>query len=315
MIPFLSQRLGDGAGCLALAHIHPDADALGSLCAMQIMFPAMIVMLHDSAPPVIARHASHLATFRTADEILPQLKQATTILILDCSEPQRTGLPADVLAQIEDRTIVIDHHTTSVPFGETVRLPDAPSTTAILFDLFRDRVDARAATWLYYGLLGDTLGFRVSTVTPALYRLAAEMLAAGADHASAVERAFLSATLRELCDGAAAMVRWVRPVGNEKAIIALDHSTPPDQGYTVLRTVQHAADIRYVVLLTEREDPDGRRSVRGSVRARPPYTALPLATRFGGGGHLLAAGFTVPGSLAEILPEVERAMHDESPPT
>lgn len=309
----LASTIGDGANWVALSHVSPDGDALASLSAVAVLCPAMTVVLHDSAPPVIARNAGHLRRFWNEEEIAAELRAATGVLILDCSEPARTGLSPELLAEIEGKAVVIDHHTTDVPYGKTFRDPTAPSTTALIFGLFRERMTPEAATWLYYGLLTDTIGFRIAEVTDGVYWLAASLLNAGADHAVALNRAFFSATLAEIQAGARALIELIQPIGEGKALIALDRGMPADAGYAAMRRAQEAADIGCVVLLTEKEDANGQPVVRGSVRARAPFTALPFAARYGGGGHRMAAGFTIPGTLAEVLPQVAAALRMYTP--
>jgi phosphoesterase RecJ-like protein len=304
----LERRFRDGEGWIALAHVEPDGDALASLSAVQLLFPGITALIHASAPPVIARHAHHLLTFRYEAEIASDVQHAAGVLILDCSDPQRTGLSQGLLQSIEQKAVVIDHHTTNIPFGWSIRWPEAPSTTAMLFHLFRHRMFPEAATWLYYGLLTDTLGFRIQGMSRDWYHLAADMLNAGADHATAIQRAFFAATLDEIREGAKTLLDLVHPIGQGKAMIALDRTIPADSGYAALRRVQEAADIRCVVLLTEQELPNGHVIVRGSVRARPPFQALPIAEQFGGGGHVLAAGFKIAKPLHEVQPMVEAAL-------
>ena len=56
-----------------------------------------------------------------------------------------------------------------------------------------------------------------------------------------------------------------------------------------------------------KESPGG---VRVSLRAVSDIDVGAIATRFGGGGHRFAAGFTAPGSVAEVLAQIRAALAD-----
>ncbi len=47
-----------------------------------------------------------------------------------------------------------------------------------------------------------------------------------------------------------------------------------------------------------------------SIRTREPHDATVLATRFGGGGHLRAAGCTVKGGIAVAKRQVRKAVRE-----
>lgn len=305
-------RIGDGDGWLALAHVNPDGDALGSLKAAELLWPKMVVALHDSGPPIIRRLAANMRMVRSSADIEPLALSAAGVLLLDCSEPQRAGLDKRLIDAIESKVIVIDHHETAQPYGVTIRDVNAPSTTAMLFRLARRRMTPDAATWLYYGLLTDTLGFRTEGTAAETFRIAEDMLRAGARHQEAVRYAFQSATLLEILEGARALTKCVQIVGEGKALIIVDSTMPSSAGYDAMRRVQECADIMCVVLLTEQEI-DGQWTTRGSIRTRSPFLATPFAEAYGGGGHAFAAGFTLPMALADAAPMVRAHLLAYSP--
>ena len=56
--------------------------------------------------------------------------------------------------------------------------------------------------------------------------------------------------------------------------------------------------------------PDRTHETRVSIRTREPHDATVLATRFGGGGHLRAAGCTVKGGIAVAKRQVRKAVRE-----
>jgi phosphoesterase RecJ-like protein len=51
-------------------------------------------------------------------------------------------------------------------------------------------------------------------------------------------------------------------------------------------------------------------TVRVTMRCQPPYNVAEVASRFGGGGHALAAGCTLDGPLARAEEQVVAACRE-----
>ena len=56
--------------------------------------------------------------------------------------------------------------------------------------------------------------------------------------------------------------------------------------------------------------PDRTHETRVSIRTRDPWDATQLATRFGGGGHLRAAGCTIKGAMGVAKRQMRRAVRE-----
>jgi nanoRNase/pAp phosphatase (c-di-AMP/oligoRNAs hydrolase) len=56
--------------------------------------------------------------------------------------------------------------------------------------------------------------------------------------------------------------------------------------------------------------PDRTKETRVSIRTRAPWDATVLATAFGGGGHIRAAGCTVKGSMAVAKRKIRKAVRE-----
>ena len=56
--------------------------------------------------------------------------------------------------------------------------------------------------------------------------------------------------------------------------------------------------------------PDRTHETRVSIRTRAPWDATQLAARFGGGGHLRAAGCTIKGAMGLAKRQMRRAVRE-----
>lgn len=167
-----------------LAHVRPDADALGSALALgrALQRRGATVRVSFGAPDAVPE------TLRPLDAhglVVPaaQVPQAPEVLVTcDVNEPARLGPLADRLATA-GVTVMLDHHVTNTGFGDVRILDPGAEATVVLVDgLLRamgETVDRDMARCLYAGLVTDTRNFR--DAGPAAHRLAADLIEAGAD--------------------------------------------------------------------------------------------------------------------------------------
>jgi phosphoesterase RecJ-like protein len=209
----------------------------------------------------------------------------------------------------------IDHHLTNLGFGD-VNLVDsyASSTAEIVFHLLEHMtipLDAELATCLLAGIVTDTRGFRTSNVTIQVMKVATRLMTAGAslptiaqhglDHrpTSAIllwREALSSLQVRDRVAWASVSLMMRQTAG---------HTGNGDAGLASFLLSADDADVSAVFV--EREDG----CIEIGFRAVPGFDVARVAMQFGGGGHALAAGCTVPGPLEEaqarVLPVLRSA--------
>ena len=187
------------AVALAISHISPDGDAIGSLLGFGWV-------LRSANPNGFTQSAGTL-TLACADPVPAQfqwLPGASEIISappagpwdvvvgLDASDGACLGSPFRPADFGAAPIVVIDHHVTNLRFGTLNYVdPSAVATSQIVVDL-ADALGApigqEAATCLLTGLVMDTLGFRTSNVTPQVMAVAMRLMEAGANLAEITER-------------------------------------------------------------------------------------------------------------------------------
>src|SRR3954463_1442458 len=170
---------------LVVAHENPDGDALGSMLAMTLGLRA----LGKDALMFLSGTANMPAEFgfMSLDEVLrepPEDIAERALVAVDCANARRIGQDPELLDHA--KTVVdIDHHHDNTRFGSTnLIVADASSTAEIVRDLLwelRVQLTPDIAEALYVGLVTDTGRFQYSNTTPKAFRLAAELVEAGAD--------------------------------------------------------------------------------------------------------------------------------------
>lgn len=314
--------LSDARDVTILGHVNPDADAFGSAVGLGVVLRELgaevRVSFGDPAEvPESLRHLDSLGLFRTAADVpaVPPL-----LVVLDSSSLDRLGPLADRVAATRDaggHVIVIDHHVANAEFGTLNVVDDRSEATAALVLRLIDELGVPltepAARGLYAGLLTDTSSFR--RATPATHLAAARLLEAGVQ-AEAVARplldthpfewlSMLSAVLgrAQLDPGAA------RGLGLVHAVVTAEDAAGLRQEdvESVINIIRSSREAEVAAVLKQA----GPGRWTGSLRAIGRLDVSAVARALGGGGHRLAAGFTVDGSaddvLARLRTELDRA--------
>ena len=301
-------RLVGAADRIALVtHKAPDGDAIGSLLglglALKRIGKRVVTACHDPVPDKFRFLPGASEVLQSPDGIAPDL-----LIALDSSEPARTGRFAGLINSPEIDVLNLDHHPTNTGFGLLNLVdPDASSTSELVMDALEAgslALDESIATCLLTGIVTDTQAFRTPNVTPSLLLKAGRLMDAGAPLYKIIAGtvASISYIVLRLWSEALRGVRledgviWaVEPLEMRKAI---GYEEPGD-GHLVHLLLSVAEAKVAAVFRMERAG-----EVEVSLRARPGYDVASVAREFGGGGHILAAGATVPGSLDEVVARV-----------
>ncbi len=297
--------LVSGAQSIAvLTHERPDADAVGSLLAISLaleergkrVWPVM-------AGAVPARYA-FLPGSEKVMAVLP--KELDLLIVVDCAEQARTGFPAGELPR--DADINIDHHPTNTAFGRlNIVRTQAAATTEILYNLLLEMawpISPGVASNLMAGLISDTIGFRTSSVTPATFVVASELLKTPVPYVELYQRLLNRRSFHAVRYWGAGLSKIQRQDGLIWTTLTLDDRA--SAGYVgsgdadlvdIMTTIDGA---RMVLVFVEQTG--GR--VKISWRSLNGVDVSRLAEEFGGGGHAPAAGATVSGDMQSVVGKV-----------
>jgi phosphoesterase RecJ-like protein len=322
MIPQRSDAVRGAAALLTaarqvtlLAHLNPDADALGSALALAhaLHRRGAAVQVSFASPdrvPETLRPLDTLGLVVPADQVwaAPEL-----LVCCDAADPARLGGLADRL-DTAGASVMIDHHASNPGFGTVQVLdPRAEATVVLVRQVLAAMgvpLDAEIARCLYAGLVTDTRGFR--TAGGAAHLMAAELIAAGVRPTELVGPLMDThpfgwlAALGAVIAGAELEVGAAGGLGLVHARVPLEvtsrfRSEEVDSVIDVVRTAGEAevaavfkqvAAQRWVV----------------SLRSNGRIDVAAAAVRLGGGGHPAAAGFTADGPAELLLGTLRRAL-------
>lgn len=293
---------------LVISHRKPDADTLGAALALRIWLGSMgkeVTLACVDAP------GEGLDFFPNINEYVKEfdVNEYDLRIIVDAGASYMTNfhLQYPDFFEVNVPIINIDHHASNDGFGSlNIVDPLAPSTTVILYRMFKDlgvEIDMDIATCLLAGIYGDTGGFMHSNTDKEVYKISADLMEKGANVKGIINSLFKSKTLETL-------KLWGKVLENvqvtdEGVVMSVvkdedyeQAGSTPENLSGVVDYLNMIPDTKFAVLLNE----DRKGNVKGSFRTRQADLDLSrIAAVFGGGGHPKASGFMVPGKIQENL--------------
>jgi phosphoesterase RecJ-like protein len=317
-IPQAVEAIRSAANIVLACHVNPDGDALGSMLGLTLALAPLgksLTPLSQDGVPEIYRFLPGANRVQTETDI-PAFDLA---VVLDSGDLSRVGSRVQPLIARARHVIDIDHHVLAGAFGD-IRVLDsqAASTSEIVYALVQAMglpISPEIATCLFTGVITDTGSFRFQNVTPNTFRVAADLLEAGAPPAHVSENVFdnrtfaatrlLGHALSALSETADGRLIWTHITAEDFAALgATDEDTEGVVNY--VRGVR-GADAG--VLFREMAPIAGEPSkIRISLRSRETVNVAEIAQKFGGGGHRMAAGCTLTLPLLEAEQTVMSAL-------
>lgn len=282
---------------ILVAHKNPDGDAIGSALAMHNMLRSQG---KETIPICIDSIPQEFSFLPGAEEFKQKLEGSFDLVIgVDCAS-------LDMVA-FEDLNIIvnIDHHPTNNSYGSiNIIEPELSSTAEILYNLFIKLgwvVDKTVATSLLTGIFTDTGSFQYPSTSPRTLEIAADLMKKGAYLPKIVQYTYQTKSLPTLRAWGKALSKVEINKFLEMAVSAISFedlkkiNAKLEDLSGVVSIINTVPGIKVALLLTQIDESHVNGSLRSTQSAG--VDVAKMAEQFGGGGHKLAAGFTVKGKL------------------
>ncbi|MEY5145652.1 MAG: hypothetical protein RL745_1023, partial [Actinomycetota bacterium] len=321
----IAERLRAAKSILVLAHVTPDADALGSALALGMALTSLqldqdVVVSFGDEPMQVPRTLATLP----GQELLAEpatiaSRDGAFDVSISCDVSTIDRLGANHAAfSAAATTIVIDHHVSNIGFGDINFIDPSAAANVVLtlrvIDALGAELTAPVAHALYAGLITDTGNFKFSATNTDAHVMAARLLETGLRHdvvarqmyddepfaclqllGQCLSRAVLDSTALQ---GAGFVWTTVTAADREALGLSLD------AGERVIDTIRIASEAEVACVF--KEDDTGVWKV--SLRSKGAVDVGAVAAVLGGGGHKFAAGATLGDDVALALQDVRRAL-------
>ena len=289
---------------LIISHKRPDGDTLGAASAMYI---ALKSAKKDVKMACIDEVPERFDFIPEINKMIRDFdfREFDLLIVMDAGASYMTKYH-DVYPNIWNGgvpVINIDHHASNDNFG-TCNIVDstAASTTVILckmFDFLGIEITSKMATALLTGIYNDTGSLMHSNTNLDVFEICEKLVAKGAKLGVIAKKLFKNNPVSTLKLWGRAMEN--ARINDEGATISIvtwkdikECGAAPEEVSGVVDMLNSVPGTKYTCLLNE----DKNGNIKGSFRTqREDVDVAELASRFGGGGHKKAAGFTMPGRI------------------
>ncbi len=297
-----------------LSHVRPDGEALGSTLALALSLKGLGKEVRAWNEEGMLEKYNFLAQAELLTQPPSEPEDFDVVVALDTAVQNRLGTTTSAVRHAK-LWINIDHHPSNPRYGDLVYIdPTAPATGQILFEFLTNQnfpITPEIAENLYAAISTDTGSFQYPNTTVRTFEIAAELVRCGVEVGRISQLLYenfprrriellreLLATMQFGCDGKLA---WFSL--SQAAALALSVIPEDNEGL-----IDNLRAIRGVIAAIFFEElPDGK--VRVSMRSKnEAVDVCAICTQFGGGGHVLAAGARVRGTL----PEVEKKIVEQA---
>ena len=301
----LMKLLGEAETVAILGHVHPDGDCVGSCLGMYNYLADNFgeLSVRVFLEPVSEKF-SYLRYFDRIENDLPESLEVDLCISLDASDRERLGA-FDAIFSRAKKTFCIDHHITNPGFAqENHVVPGASSACEVLFGLLDEtKIGRETAECLYTGIVHDTGVFKHNNTTGKTMAIAGRLLDKGLDGERIIDDSFFKKSYvqnqilgRALLESILFMdgkCIFTVVKARDMQIYGVD-SKDLDGIVDQLRVTD---GVECAIFIYE----SGVQQYKVSLRANGDLNVAKVASYFGGGGHVKAAGCTMSGSIHDVI--------------
>ena len=296
------------AGSIAVSgHIRPDGDCVGSVMGLYLYLkkelPEAEIDVYLEKPAEIFDCISHIEDIKSEFNNVDTGKIYDVFIVLDCAD-DRLG-EVRVLYEKARKKINIDHHISNPGCGD-VRIvePERSSTAELLYDLMDPAVvDEEIARALYIGIIHDTGVLRYSNTAPHTLQVVSELIEFGFDFSKIIDDTFYEKTYVQTQIMGRAILESVRFM-HDKCIVSMVsrrmmdfYQVTPQDLDGIVNQLLAVKGVECAIFMYEIRTLEYKISMRSKGRV----DVAGVAMRFGGGGHVRAAGCTMNGTYHDNI--------------
>jgi len=302
----IGQILRDHQRFAILGHVRPDGDALGSQLALALSLQALGKEVRVWNEDGMLEKYSFLPRAELLTKPPSTPEDFDVAIALDTAIQNRLGT-ALVAIRSSKIWINIDHHPSNPGYGDVAHIDSsAPATAEIVFHLIKSQglpFNREIAENLYAAISTDTGSFQYPQTSAHTFEIAAELIRTGLNVGRLSQQLYenyprrrlellreLLRTMRFQQEGRVASFGLTLKTAAELGVLPEDNEG----------LIDHLRAVRGVIVAVFFEElSDGK--VRVSMRSKSDTVDVcAICQKFAGGGHALAAGARVRGSLPEV---------------
>jgi phosphoesterase RecJ-like protein len=307
----IAQVLREHQRFAILGHVRPDGDALGSQLALALCLEQLGKDVRVWNEDGMLEKYSFLPRAELLTKPPATPADFDVAVALDTAIQTRLG---NTLAGVGSAKIWIniDHHSSNPGYGDLVIVdPTAPATGEIIFNLIKSQglpMNHDIAENLYAAISTDTGSFQYPKTSARTFDIAAELVRVGDLDVGKISQQLYENYPRRRLELLRELLRTMR-FSDCGRVASFSLSLKTAAQLAVLPEdneglIDHLRSVRGVIVAVFFEElAEGK--VRVSMRSKDEAVDVcAICQKFGGGGHVLAAGARIHGTLADVEQKV-----------
>lgn len=305
----------NNAECVGIfTHVNPDGDALGSSYSLKNVLKNMgkraEVYISGKVEPCISE------LIGVSEEYEFPKEDCDMLIAMDSADVQRLAEYGDFFLS-HPNTAAIDHHVTHKSYAKETVVGDISSNCELLYSMYREmgaELSLEAASDLYIGICTDTGNFKFSSVTGDTHRVAAELIDMDVPSAEIAKKIFDTMSREYLALQCRAIETLDFRLDGRMAVLSFSNKDFDECGIdeaaanSIVSLPGKIAGVEVGVYVRQRTDEEYKVSLRSSG----DVDVSKIASHFGGGGHIKAAGYSIFGDVEEnielLTAEIEKQL-------
>ncbi len=310
----IAEKLKTEKSVAIFCHVRPDGDTIGSALGLKLALISLGKTAKVFCADVIPERFFYMDGAKEISTVFSG--EYTAHFGVDCSDETRMGdLGLDFLKR--SNTYNVDHHVSNLKYARHNCVIDNASNCENILALIKElgvEITPSIATALATGIITDTGNFKHKNVTAKTLYSAGELREKGADLNKIIyhmfteqskERAKLfglvMSKLRYLLDGRLVIASILKP-DFEKS------GARPDETEGFIDFIMGVKGVEVGVSIMQ----TGESKYKCSFRSKSADVNA-VASKFGGGGHILASGCQMQGEYEEVIDDIRYAVSQYLP--
>lgn len=287
-------------------HVRPDGDCAGSCLALyhylnQVLSDEIVIDLY--LEPISDKFYITEDALKIKQNIESNLLY-DVFIALDSGSLDRLGFATDYFEKAV-KTINIDHHISNTRFAKVnYVMEEASSTCEVLYELFEEeRIDEITAKALYLGIIHDTGVFKHSNTTKRTMNIAGKLISKGVPFSEMIDETFYRKNYRQnqilgRCLLESILILHGKCIVSSisKKMLEFYESSAADLD-GIIDQLRITEGVEVAILIYESDF----HQHKVSMRSNGVVDVQKIASYFGGGGHIKAAGCTMHGTLHDVV--------------
>lgn len=307
-----AEFINNGNNFAIISHISPDGDTMGSAAALLYALKKLGKngkWFCEGEVPKDFMKIDEIASLVSESEI----DSFDSVICVDISSSDRMGNCIELFKRIP-RKAQIDHHITNTLFADTNLVREHSAASFIILELLNFmgiKLDEHIARALFVGVSTDTGRLSHADVTADEVALTAQLYKYSINQNELIDTLFRTTTLTKTRINGRAAQHIQTALDGRVTYSYLEYDDYAELEATgsdsenVIEMCRSVEGTRIAFFLRQVHN-----GFKVSMRCTTDYDVSTICESFGGGGHKLAAGCTIEGSLWDVIMQILRKIEE-----